>query len=259
MRKTLKLLSALAVILGALVAEGQHYGIHIGQPGSAAAPSSPTSTPVPGTWNGATPSRGQIRTHLKKVAVVAQRPSIPGYDRDCGTGHACSFGPAWTDDTTAPLGHNGCDQRNDILKASMTDVDLRPGTHGCVVESGTLADPYTGATIQFTKAKAYLVQIDHMFPLARAWDTGAASWSLEERTRFATDPLNLTAVDGSSNASKGDQGPGEWMPINSAYRCTYVDRYLKVAIAYQLPITSADAAAISHTASTCPQKPVPAH
>src|SRR3546814_6346271 len=103
---------------------------------------------------------------MKKATVASQRPSIPGYDRDCGTGHACSFGPAWTDDTTAPLGHNGCDQRNDILKASMTDVDLRPGTSGCVVESGTLADPYTGATIQFTKAKAYLVQIDHMFPLA---------------------------------------------------------------------------------------------
>lgn len=140
----------------------------------------------------------------------------------------------------------------------MTDVELRAGTNGCVVEAGTLQDPYTGATIHFTKAQATEVQIDHVYPLALAWDMGAAGWSLEQRTRFATDPLNLNAVDGSSNESKGDQGPGEWMPINRAYRCTYVQRFLQVAIAYHLPITSADESSIAHTAATCPKKPVPA-
>ena len=73
------------------------------------------------------------------------------------------------------------------------------------------------------------VQIDHIYQLAQAWDMGAARWPKQRRVDFANDQAaNLLAVDGPANASKNDDGPGEWMPINRGYRCTLL-RYLQVA------------------------------
>ena len=91
---------------------------------------------------------------------------MPGYKRN-------QFGQAWTDDHAGRGGHNGCDTRNDVLAAQLTAVQYR-GRSRCVVIAGTLlADPYTGRRIEFRKATATRVQIDHLYPLARAWDMGA--------------------------------------------------------------------------------------
>lgn len=54
-------------------------------------------------------------------------------------------------------------------------MTYRAGTHRCVVLTGHLADPYTGRSISFRKTEAGRVQIDHIYPLARAWDLGAAT------------------------------------------------------------------------------------
>lgn len=253
-RKLITLIAATIVVFTG----ARHFETTFGQPGFAQDPPAASTPSIPGRWTGTVPSRNQIRAALRKV-TVQDRATVPGYDRGCGAGHACVFGPAWTDDTPAAMGRNGCDQRNDMLRSSMTAVELRPNTNGCVVEAGILQDPYTGATIHFTKAQAHEVHVDHVYPLALAWDQGAAGWSLEQRIRFATDPINLIAVDGASNSSKGDRGPGEWMPINRAYRCTYVHRFVTVAVAYQLPITAADRSSIAHTAATCPRKPGTVH
>jgi hypothetical protein len=48
---------------------------------------------------------------LEGLIVVAERPDVPGYQRGCAPGQACSFGPAWTDDSTAPDSHDGCGTR----------------------------------------------------------------------------------------------------------------------------------------------------
>lgn len=188
-----------------------------------------------------------ITTELAKVKVIPSRPEVPGYDRSCRKGHGCVFGPAWkgTDG-------NGCDTRNDVLKRDLTGRTYKPRTHDCVVITGTLQDPYTGRTIEFRKAEASKVQIDHLYPLGRAWDMGASAWTLEQRTEFANDQAaNLLAVDGKANESKGDSGPGEWLPINKAFRCTYVLRYLQAADKWELPITQADADAAREILPTC--------
>lgn len=194
---------------------------------------------------------GDLDELLDQVDVVAARPERPGYDRECGTGHACSFGPDWSDDTDTPLAHNGCDTRNDMLDRALTAPILRPGTNGCVVIAGRLTDPYTGEPIEFRKEAAHEVGVDHLYPLARAWDLGAADWTPKTRATFANDPANLVVVSGSANSSKSDQGPGEWLPMHAAYRCTYVARYLQVAIAYGLPITRGDHDAAQTLAPRC--------
>ncbi|KAB1657244.1 HNH endonuclease [Pseudoclavibacter chungangensis] len=92
----------------------------------------------------------------------------------------------------------------------------------CVVERGTLLDPYTGSTIAFQRGQATssAVQIDHIVPLAAAWTGGANTWDDAAREAFANDPANLQAVDGASNGAKGQMLPGEWMPPNAAFACT---------------------------------------
>jgi hypothetical protein len=119
---------------------------------------------------------GQARAALSHLAVVPRRPYIPGYQRSCSPGDKCSFGPAWTDDNNTPNGHDGCDTRNQVLADQFTQLRFRAGSK-CVVEAGRLRDPYTGADVEFTKASAQLAPVDHMVPLALAWDLGAAQWS----------------------------------------------------------------------------------
>jgi len=205
-----------------------------------------TSTPDPGTGRPSAGTAKAISAELRQVRVVGTRPDVPGYQRD-------QFGQTWTDDHTGRGGRNGCDTRNDVLAAQLTAVQYRARSK-CVVIAGTLAaDPYTGQRIEFRKATATQVQNDHVYPLARAWDMGASRWTPERRVDFGNDQAaNLIAVAGSANASKSDEGPGEWLPLNRTYRCTYVLRYLQVAHKYALPITAADRGAAQTITRTCP-------
>jgi hypothetical protein len=140
-----------------------------------------------------------------------------------------------------------------MLAARLTAVQYRGHTK-CVVTAGVLtSDPYTGRRIEFRKADASKLQIDHIYPLARAWDMGASTWPTQRRVDFANDEsANLLVVDGSSNASKSDEGPGEWLPLNRTYRCTYVLEYLRVAAKYTLPITTTEATTARSITTTCP-------
>ncbi|RVW05960.1 HNH endonuclease family protein [Rhodococcus spongiicola] len=204
--------------------------------------------PAPGS-----PSRAAVDDLLSRVEVVPARPDVPGYERGCRAGQACVFGPSWSDDHSGRGGHDGCDTRNNVLSVDLTDVVFRQGTHDCVVVSGTLADPYSGQRIDFTKQDANAVQIDHVYPLAAAWDLGAAAWSPELRRDFANDiTYNLLAVDGPENQAKSDSTPSQWLPPEPASHCFYVGKYLSVAVRYGLPITAADRDTIETIAARCP-------
>ncbi|MFC4377638.1 HNH endonuclease family protein [Nocardia halotolerans] len=201
--------------------------------------------PAPGS-----PTRAEVAALLDQVRVVAARPRPGGYERGCKAGQGCVFGPAWTDDTDAPGGHDGCDTRNNVLALQLREV-VRRGQ--CVVVEGILTDPYTGTDIPFRKAEGGRIQIDHVYPLAAAWDMGAAGWTAERRLRFANDlTVNLLATGASTNQSKGDDTPGEWLPPARANHCFYAGKYLTVAVDYDLPITAADNAALHEIARGCP-------
>lgn len=207
--------------------------------GCAAQTQAPTSITNPAT-------NRSIDALLTGIRVIPTRPNPAGYDRTCGTNHGCVFGKPWAD-----VDHNHCDTRNDVLAKQMTGVTKKPGS-ACVVLTGALQDPYTGRRIAWAKTSASAVQLDHIYPLALAWDMGANGWTQQQRTAFANDQQrNLLAVDGRANQSKGDSGPGEWLPINKAYRCEYLAKFLAVAKHYGLPITKADADSIRHSSRGC--------
>ncbi len=177
---------------------------------------------------------------------MAPKTSLDGYERDCGEGDACVFGPAWAD-----VDRNGCDQRNDVLHRDLTEVEVREGTRGCVVVAGLLDDPYTGATVTFAKADAAEVPIDHVVPLAAAWVQGAARWPAEQRVAFANDPVNLLATTREQNSAKGDGTADEWVPPDPAYACSYASVVITVKDRYGLSVTPAEADALEALLATC--------
>ncbi|MEN4397442.1 HNH endonuclease family protein [Mycolicibacterium conceptionense] len=169
-----------------------------------------------------------------------------------------AFGEAWTDDNTAPGGHNRCDTRNDILNRDLIDKTF-VSISRCprAVATGVLLDPYTSKTINFVRGNntGAAVQIDHIVPLAYAWDQGARSWPQSLRIRFANDPANLLAVDGKSNQDKRDKEPAAWMPPNAAFHCQYALKFVAVMRDYRLAIDEPSVPVLRQAAATCPVSP----
>lgn len=166
------------------------------------------------------------------------------------------FGEAWTDNQSAPGGHNHCETRDDILRRDLSTVKL---DGKCEVESGTLNDPYTGKTIHFTRGRgtSLAVQIDHMVALGNAWQTGASSLSQATREQLANDPLNLISADGPANEGKGDDDASKWLPQSASFHCEYVGRQIAVKTKYRLWITSSEKTAMSKALSGCHGQTLP--
>jgi len=220
----------------------------LGTAGCQIAPATPTpdavSEAAAQTQAGA-PTPGERATEVLARLAVKGRAPMTGYDRD-------QFGPAWAD-----VDHNGCDTRNDVLARDLTDEVFRAGTKDCVVQTGTLADPYTAQTIHFAKGDGSSVDIDHVVALGNAWQTGAFAWDDARRTALANDPMNLLAVDYSANRQKGDADAATWLPDARGYRCSYVARQVAVKAGYGLWVTAAEHDAMSQVLDTCPDQTVP--
>lgn len=187
-------------------------------------------------------SHEQVATALNQLGstpLVPARGSVPGFHRD-------NFGRGWVD-----VDRNGCDTRNDVLARDLNPARLRADST-CVVESGVLHDPFTGAILEFVRGSSNNVDIDHLYPLSRAWDMGAADWPEQRRIEFSNDQdLNLWAVSASANRAKGDRGPGEWLPPNVGARCAYAVAYTGVAHAYGLGLTTEDHAVLNEILDDC--------
>lgn len=182
---------------------------------------------------------------LATLPIKGRAPKT-GYDRDL-------FGPAWTD-----VNRNGCDTRNDILKRDLTKVTYTNSVP-CKIQSGLLADPYTGTSINFIRGSATssAVQIDHVVALSDAWQKGAQQLTLSQRTAFSNDPLNLQATDGPTNQQKGDGDAATWLPPNKGFRCEYVARQISVKATYKLWVTQAEHDAMTRVLSDCPNQLAP--
>jgi hypothetical protein len=193
---------------------------------------------------------------LKRESAISQViAKIPVKGRAPKTGYSrAQFGARWAD-----VDHNGCDTRNDILKRDLTSIVYKANTHVCVVLSGILHDPYSGTEIKFTRGfyTSQVVQIDHVVALSNAWQTGAFRMTLEQRTIFANDPLNLLAVQGRLNSQKGDGDAATWLPPLKSYRCEFVARQVAVKAKFGFWMTRAEKGAIVSVLSKCPDQALP--
>lgn len=198
---------------------------------------SKVSTPI-----GSGPQRGTALAAIAALTVKGRAPKT-GYSRE-------RFGPAWSD-----TDGNGCDQRDDVLRRDLTHKTY----DGCEVLSGRLRDPYTGRVIGFHRGlrSSAAVQIDHVVALSDAWQTGAQKWRPAKRLRFANDTLNLLAVDGPTNESKGDGDTATWLPPRKSFRCSYVAHQVAVKKTYGLWVTSAERSAMRRVLTGCPSMKLP--
>ncbi|MBL1107230.1 HNH endonuclease [Streptomyces sp. 5-8] len=175
--------------------------------------------------------------------TVKGRASKTGYSRD-------RFGSAWADTDS-----NSCDTRDDILKRDLKQVKFTGGT--CKVSYGLLKpDPYSGKEITYRRGRSQ-VDIDHVVALSDAWQKGAKYWDPSKRIALANDPLNLIAVDASTNRGKGDGDAATWLPPDKAYRCTYVAAQVAVKKKYGLWVTAAEQSAMKKVLAACPAQKLP--
>jgi len=96
--------------------------------------------------------------------------------------------------------------------------------------------------------------VDHMVPLKEAWDSGAHSWDPGTRTAFANDlgyAHSLIAVSASSNRSKSDRDPAQWLPTNNDFHCAYAFRWIAVKYRWGLSVDSAEALTLGRLATSC--------
>lgn len=215
-----------------------------------------TATPSQSVSSSASPSSIASQETSSGSSAVSVLSTLPVKGRAPKTGYSRDqFGAAWAD-----VDHNGCDTRNDILRRDLRQVTAKDGTHGCVILSGVLNDPYTATRINFQRGQrtSSAVQIDHVVALSDAWQKGAQQLAEESRQQLANDPYNLLAVDGPANQQKSDGDAATWLPSNKAFRCEYVARQIGVKSKYHLWVTQAEKSAMQTVLSSCPTQTVPA-
>ena len=189
---------------------------------------------VGGSFAALTSAPSQAAEKVAATTVLASLPvtteSRAGYSRDLFR--------HWT--TTS----SGCDTREQVLILERISGAVR----GCVVQGGTWISKYDG--VQTTNPSTF--DIDHMVPLAEAWDSGAWRWSSSTRQAFANDlgySGSLIAVTASSNRSKGDQDPSEWLPARQ--RCAYAKQWIAVKFRWRLSVNTTEKSALSNILANC--------
>lgn len=170
---------------------------------------------------------------LTGLTIAAEQPS--GYDRDLFV--------HWID-----ADRDGCDTRREVLIAEST-TRVTVGS-GCSLSGGTWFSAYDG--VQTTDASTF--DIDHVVALKEAWDSGANSWTAAKRQAFANDlddAFALIAVSASSNRSKSDRDPAEWLPTRTTYKCTYVLDWIRVKKVWGLSVDQAEYDALKRALAGC--------
>ncbi|HET9858703.1 MAG TPA: HNH endonuclease family protein, partial [Nocardioidaceae bacterium] len=172
----------------------------------------------------------KVRLHraIKQLDVAGE--TRRGYDRD-------KF-RHWVD------ADGDCRDTRDEVLAQESKVGVR----GCDVQVGRWRSSYDRVTVRHSTN----LDIDHLVALAEAWDSGAKRWNAGTRERFANDlgdRRSLVAVTASSNRSKSDRDPAEWMPRFG--KCGYVRQWVAVKIRWQLTVDRREKRALTRRASHC--------
>lgn len=184
---------------------------------------------------GAAPAQAnERRPAARLLASLPVAPEHPaGYARE-------KFGD-WLD-----LNRNGCDTRQEVLIAERLAGQVR----GCAVTHGRWLSSYDGITFR----NPARLDIDHRVPLEEAWASGAWRWTTSTRHRYANDlgyALSLMAVSASTNRSKGDREPREWLPPLPSVRCAYIKAWIGVKYRWRLAVDSAEKSYLTRQLTRC--------
>ena len=177
-------------------------------------------------------------TAASRVDPVRILNSLP-VSNEVTSGYSRDLFRHWSD-----LDSDGCDTREEVLiEERVSGVVV-----GCRVVNGTWVSQYDGVTTN----NASNFDIDHFVPLKEAWDSGAWRWDSSTRQRFANDlgyPLSLIAVSASSNRSKSDRDPSDWLPSENL--CLYAKSWIGVKFRWRLSVNSQEKSKLRQLLSNC--------
>jgi len=172
-----------------------------------------------------------VRLRDAVASLDRRREQREGYDRD--------LFDHWVD------ADGDCrDTRDEVL----AHESRTPVGDGCDVTAGEWFSYYDGVT--WTASGD--VDIDHMVPLAEAWDSGARGWDEDTRRRYANDlreERSLVAVTDNVNQSKGDQDVAEWLPERRT--CRYVAEWVVVKTRWSLKVDADEKQRLRELAAGC--------
>lgn len=226
--------AGLVLVVAAVLVATLRPGLGSDEP-PAASPRSTTTTRA--TSPGATTSGGATASALVDSLTVAGPPAgLAPYRRE-------AFGDDWDYDPAT-----GCNTRERVL----IDESLVPPSvdDRCRSTNGRWRSAYDGRILTDVAD----LQIDHLIPLADAWRSGAAAWTDDRRRSFANDlssPETLIAVTGSTNASKSDSTPDQWLPPDRGSWCAYATAWVDVKATWQLTVTPPEKATLVQVLSGC--------
>lgn len=160
-------------------------------------------------------------------------------------GYSRSLFPHWVD-----ADRDGCNTRYEVLDVesenAITCSDVSGGRWFSYYDRVSWTDPGR-------------IDIDHMVPLAEAWDSGARDWTTEVRRAYANDLdafYSLVGVTDSVNQSKGDQDPSTWMPTYD--KCRYLRDWVSVKHRWRLTVDATEKSRLQslHDAHGCSSRTV---
>jgi Domain of unknown function (DUF1994). len=212
------------------------------------------SSPVPSATGVPSPSNSTVSPPVATPGSSTASESLSGLlallrvEPEIRDGYNRNLFKHWIDEDG-----DGCDTRREVL---IIEAVVSPTVGpGCSLSGGEWLSLYDGAT--FTDARG--LDIDHVVPLAEAWDSGASAWTADRRMRFANDlhvPWALAAVSASSNRSKGDRDPAKWIPPLGSFTCTYVAWWVEVKVRWSLTVDAAERDELGRYIAGCPGTPV---
>ncbi|GAA0330664.1 HNH endonuclease family protein [Streptomyces blastmyceticus] len=180
---------------------------------------------TPTKWPTGIPNAGDARMMLYGLAVK---------DKTAIKYHREDFRVDGSKNCWIKQGPDCCSTREIVLQAQSTvPVTLRGK---CEVITGRWTSEYDDLVSDNRRD----IDIDHIVPLKAAWDSGASTWDVAKRERFANDispnTPQLIAVSKWSNRRKGDKGPDVWLPADTAV-CPYSEAWVAVKSKYGLSVT----------------------
>ncbi|ANW21921.1 HNH endonuclease family protein [Streptomyces clavuligerus] len=206
---------------------------------SAASISSVSSVSSPDAPGGAP----GLRAETARLGVAVGRLVIADENR---TGYSRNLFRHWNAGLNL---RDGCNTRNEVLIAEAVE----PPTvgPGCALTGGMWLSYYD--EVRVTPATA--LDIDHMVPLAEAWDSGAHGWDPGRREAYANDQgqaSSLVAVTARANRSKADQDPAEWLPPAQSALCRYVAEWTATKLRWNLTVDGTERERLFTVAAGCP-------
>ncbi|GAA4694235.1 HNH endonuclease family protein [Streptomyces youssoufiensis] len=193
------------------------------------------------------PVAGAAPGETVETTVWQAIADLPRADED-RTGYTRDKFRHWVD-----ADRDGCNTRAEVL---IEEATTPPRVEGrCTLTGGTWHSYYD----KKDHDQAGALDIDHMVPLAEAWDSGASQWTPKQRQDYANDlgdARALVAVTAAENRAKGDRDPAEWEPSDDEADCRYLADWVAVKTRWGLSADNAEIDALEGLASECVDEPM---